>query len=42
MADENTAAYKYELVHTELVHVFYDFKWVSSGAFEFEKTTNNL
>jgi hypothetical protein len=34
----NTAAEcKYECVHTELVQVFYDNKWISSGAFEFVK-----
>ena len=27
------------LAHTELVQVFYDIKWISSGAFEFEKKT---
>ena len=29
-------------VHTELVQVFYDIKWISSGAFEFEKTPTNI
>ena len=26
-----------QFVHTELVQVLYDIKWISSGAFEFEK-----
>ena len=34
----NAAECKYEFVHTE---EFYDIKWISSGAFEFEKTTTN-
>lgn len=33
----NAAECKYEFVHTYLVHVFYDIKCISSGAFEFEK-----
>ena len=33
----NAVECKYEFVHTELVQVFYDIKWISSGAFEFEK-----
>ena len=28
-------------VHSELVQVFYDIKWISSGAFEFEKKKKN-
>ena len=32
---------KYEFVHNELAQVFYDIKWISSGAFEFEKKTLN-
>ena len=31
----------HEFVHTELVQVFYDIKWISSGAFDFEKKPNN-
>jgi hypothetical protein len=34
-------AFQYEFVHTELVQVFYNIKWISSGAFEFEKKTTN-
>ena len=33
----NAAECKYEFVHTELVQVFYDIKWISSGAFKFVK-----
>ena len=33
----NAEECKYELVHTELVQVFYDIKYISSGDFEFEK-----
>jgi len=33
----NATEIKYEFVHTELVQVFYYIKWISSGAFEFEK-----
>jgi hypothetical protein len=33
----NTAESKYESVHTELVQLFYDIKWISSGTFEFEQ-----
>ena len=34
----NTAESKYEFVHTELVQLFYDIKWISSwGTFEFEQ-----
>ena len=36
---KNAAESKYEFVHTELV--FYDIKWISSGAFEFEKNPLN-
>jgi hypothetical protein len=32
----------YEFVHTELVQVFYDIKWISSGTFEFEKKQQSL
>ena len=35
----DAAECKYEYVHTELVQVFYDFKWIRSGAFDFEKKT---
>jgi hypothetical protein len=31
---------KYEFVYTELVQVFYDIKWISSGTFEFDKINN--
>jgi hypothetical protein len=37
----NAAECRYEFVHTELVQVFYDIKWISSGAFEFEKNPTN-
>ena len=37
----NAADYKYKCIHIELVQVFYDIKWISSGAFEFEKKPNN-
>ena len=30
-----------QFVHTELVQVLYDIKWISSGAFEFEKKKKN-
>ena len=29
-----------QFVHTELVQVFYDIKWISSETFEFEKKKN--
>ena len=31
---------KYEFVHTELVQVFYDIKWISSDAFDLKKNNN--
>ena len=36
----NASECKYEFVHTELVQLFYDIKWICSGAFEFEKNNN--
>jgi hypothetical protein len=42
MSFTKAAECKYEFVHTELVQVFYDIKWISSGAFEFEKTPTNI
>jgi hypothetical protein len=37
----NAAECKSEFVHTELVQVFYDIKWISSGYFELEKKPTN-
>jgi hypothetical protein len=31
-----------QFVHTELVQVLYDIKWISSGAFEFEKKQQTI
>ena len=33
---------KYEFVHTELVQVIYDMKWISSEGFEFEKKPQTI
>ena len=36
----NATDIKYEFVYTELVQVFYDIKWISSGTFKFDKINN--
>ena len=42
MSFTTAAECKYEFVHTELVQVIYDVKWISSGAFEFEKKPQTI